>query len=58
MHFLLSELKASLFVPEMDGRFATIDDKSKQTFEWIFDRGKTTFVDWLESGNGLFWVQG
>lgn len=51
-------LMESLFVPEMDGRFATIEDKSSKTLEWIFDADSTKFVDWLAHGTGLFWIQG
>lgn len=48
----------TLLVPEMDGRFATIETNSTQTFEWIFEPSETNFVDWLAHGEGLFWIQG
>lgn len=48
----------TLFVPEMDGRYATIEDNSSKTFEWIYEPSKTNFVEWLAHGNGLFWIQG
>ncbi|KAH8714765.1 hypothetical protein BGZ61DRAFT_213997 [Ilyonectria robusta] len=33
-------------------------DAHKSTFGWIFDRPGPGFVDWLESANGIFWVNG
>lgn len=53
-----AELKETLFVPEMNGRYATIEDRSANTFEWIFNRSQTNFVEWLEHGDGLFWIRG
>ncbi|KAJ4411707.1 hypothetical protein N0V82_008943 [Gnomoniopsis sp. IMI 355080] len=54
----IQDLMETLFVPEMDGRFATIEDNSTKTFEWIFDPAETNFVNWLTHGKGLFWIQG
>lgn len=30
----------------------------KFTNAWLFDRTKTNFVDWLESGSGIYWITG
>ncbi|KAI0444290.1 hypothetical protein F4803DRAFT_512023 [Xylaria telfairii] len=41
-------------------RHETIPDAYKRTFSWIFDRGPTShgFAEWLESGNGIYWITG
>lgn len=52
------DLIETLYVPEMDGRFATVEDNSNKTFEWIFDPEQINFVKWLAHGSGLFWIQG
>ncbi|TGJ80507.1 hypothetical protein E0Z10_g8258 [Xylaria hypoxylon] len=41
-------------------RYETIPDAHKRTFSWIFDRGPTShgFAEWLESGNGIYWITG
>lgn len=55
---------ASLYYPEMQERQEKISEAHQQTFEWIFDRtGKgirpwDDFVDWLEKGDGIYWIQG
>ena len=30
----------------------------KSTYDWVFDRPGPGFVDWLETGHGIFWVNG
>ncbi|KAJ4138758.1 hypothetical protein NW768_002630, partial [Fusarium equiseti] len=44
--------------PEIRRRWQKIHDTEKNTNTWIFDRANTNFLDWLESGNDLFWITG
>ena len=56
----------SLQYQRMESREEKITDAHAQTFEWIFDShvfesrlpSKDNFVEWLTSGNGIFWVTG
>ncbi len=54
----------SLYFPEILARQETIADAHKETFEWIFDASGTkvfpwnSFVDWLEEGEGIYWING
>ncbi|CAG8958690.1 hypothetical protein HYFRA_00011532 [Hymenoscyphus fraxineus] len=40
----------------MDDRHDQIEEAHKQTFEWVFRQD--SFVQWLEHGNGVFWING
>ena len=44
--------------PEIRRRWDKIHATEKNTNTWIFDRQKTNFLDWLESGNDIFWITG
>ncbi|RBR15606.1 uncharacterized protein FIESC28_07247 [Fusarium coffeatum] len=44
--------------PEIRRRWDKIHATEKSTNTWIFDRQKTNFMDWLESGNDIFWITG
>lgn len=54
----------SLHYQRMEAREEKIIDAHAQTFEWIFDPHvtsnglppKDSFLEWLTSGNGIFWV--
>ena len=48
----------SLRYPEMNLRQTEIRDACNGTFGWAFDQDKTSFKDWLENGNGVYWVNG
>ncbi len=41
-------------------RYETIPNAHKRTFSWIFNRGPEShgFAEWLESGNGIYWITG
>ena len=44
--------------PEIRRRWDKIHATEKNTNTWIFDRQRTNFMDWLESGNDIFWITG
>lgn len=54
----------SLYFPDIHARQEEIAEAHRQTFEWIFDKPGLEaylwhdFVDWLESGNGIYWICG
>ncbi|KAH7395861.1 hypothetical protein BKA64DRAFT_71611 [Cadophora sp. MPI-SDFR-AT-0126] len=54
----------SLHFPTRTVRHETIPEAHKRTFEWIFRDpvidGKpwSNFVDWLKSGDGIYWING
>lgn len=47
-----------LAFPDMQARRSTIKEECPGTFKWIFEADKTPFKTWLESGSGVFWVNG
>ncbi|KAL5592635.1 hypothetical protein FOBRF1_013661 [Fusarium oxysporum] len=51
--------------PTMNDRYIAIETAHrsvvhahKSTFDWIFDRPGPGFVDWLQKGDGVFWING
>ena len=48
----------SLYFPELRRRWSMIPYAERGTNDWLFDRSKTTFVDWLESKDGIYWISG
>jgi len=46
------------------GRQESVELPHRDTFKWIFDNCKTSerrwdsFVDWLETGSGIYWING
>ena len=54
----------SLFFPEMTSRFEDIEPAHRRTYEWIFERGHDTkvqwddFTHWLNSSDDIYWVTG
>ena len=59
-----AQVLKSLWYAEIHTREESIADAHKTTFEWIFDdsgkgvRPWHNFVQWLESGSGIYWIQG
>lgn len=57
-------LLGSLWFPTIDHRHIEIHDAHRNTFQWIFREsfdpscGWSNFVQWLETGNGLYWING
>ncbi|KAI1475154.1 hypothetical protein F4774DRAFT_303114 [Daldinia eschscholtzii] len=49
---------SSLYVPEGDRRVEEIEDKFEDTFDWIYDQPDSGFSEWLQNGDGLFWING
>lgn len=49
---------SSLRAPERDLRLEEIEEKFRNTFDWIYDRPEPRFTQWLEKGTGLFWING
>lgn len=39
-------------------RERSINDAHDETLEWMFSRSTTSFVQWLETGNGVYWISG
>ena len=48
----------SLYFPEIRRRWRQISDADHLTNTWLFDRTRTDFLDWLESGSGIYWISG
>jgi hypothetical protein len=48
----------SLSYSSMKNRRGEIPAAHSGTLHWLFEPDKSTFVDWLEHGNGVFWVNG
>ncbi|KAL7627351.1 hypothetical protein AAE478_001543 [Parahypoxylon ruwenzoriense] len=49
-------LLQSLDIQDLDSRVEGISERFQHTFEWIFEL--KIFTDWLQSGTGLFWING
>jgi hypothetical protein len=53
---------ASLKFLTMTTRYDEIDDAYSETFKWIFSRSKqkrwSNFVEWLQEGAGVYWING
>lgn len=52
-----SRLQTLLF-EEMEQREESIKDAHKTTLDWMFEKKKTNFMNWLETEKGVFWVKG
>ena len=48
----------SLYFPEIRRRWDQVPQADDHTDAWLFDPNKTGFLEWLESGNGIFWITG
>lgn len=59
-----TKLLDSLHFREMTARLEEISHAHKRTYEWIFhrrweeDASHDNFRDWLETGDGLYWING
>lgn len=50
-----------LYYPSMLDRFSEVSETHGTTFEWIFrtqNEMKYNFLDWLETGTGIYWING
>ena len=60
----LDSLLASLGFPTMTKRQEDIHESYPETFKWLLDREDHSeasdhgFLNWLESGNDLYWISG
>jgi hypothetical protein len=54
----------SLLFPSIKARYSQVANAHVKTFEWIFkspeddDQSWSSFKEWLESGNGIYWING
>lgn len=48
----------SLYDPELVRSYVTVEKEYPETFRWIFNDPEHGFKDWLESGQGTYWVSG
>jgi hypothetical protein len=53
-----TSLVKSLYFPELRRRWDGVVDADEMTNTWLFDRSKTSFLNWLESGSGIYWITG
>lgn len=64
-----AKILESLSFSSITERFEAVDEAHKKTFQWIFQRPEDTaqfaegrrwddFSGWLESGKGLYWING
>ncbi|KAH8784376.1 hypothetical protein BGZ57DRAFT_757700 [Hyaloscypha finlandica] len=57
-------IRESLRFETMTNRYETISEAHQRTFEWIFrdpeeeDLPWSSFIDWTESGSGIYWING
>ncbi|KAK7749566.1 hypothetical protein SLS53_000142 [Cytospora paraplurivora] len=55
----MNDLLDAIGADELDGRFATVEDNSSRTFEWVFNPDKAPLFNWLQDENqSLFWING
>ncbi|KAI0414535.1 hypothetical protein F5X98DRAFT_244213 [Xylaria grammica] len=54
----LGLLIASLRTPDESQRLGQVEERFLHTFDWIYDLEETRFSHWLQSGTGLFWING
>ncbi|EKG14354.1 hypothetical protein MPH_08476 [Macrophomina phaseolina MS6] len=48
----------SLYDPALVNRYFDVDEQYGNTFRWIFDNLEHGFPEWLETGNGVYWITG
>ena len=53
-----SKIIKSLHFPELRRRWSQIPEADHRTNAWLFDRSLTSFTDWLESEDGIYWING
>ncbi|KAI0865933.1 hypothetical protein F4860DRAFT_500000 [Xylaria cubensis] len=54
----LDRLIASLPTPDANQRLRDVEERFQNTFDWIYHLKETQFRHWLQSGTGLFWING
>ncbi|GKZ74569.1 hypothetical protein AnigIFM50267_000806 [Aspergillus niger] len=52
------EVLRSLRFEELYRRWSSIEETERLTNSWLFDRSQTTFVEWLEGHDGIYWISG
>jgi hypothetical protein len=52
------EILASLRFSSIRVRHNAVKKAHADTFEWIFRSSEVKFKEWLDSGNGIYWIQG
>ncbi|KAH8686404.1 hypothetical protein BGZ61DRAFT_533946 [Ilyonectria robusta] len=52
------KILSSLLFSKIKQRHIAIQEHHKATFHWIFTANKTRFCEWLEHGDGFFWISG
>ncbi|KAK8023927.1 hypothetical protein PG993_011993 [Apiospora rasikravindrae] len=57
MQYYQSQLESLLF-QDIKQRYSDINPAHKVTFKWAFDHTRTGFPQWLENGDGYFWIHG
>ncbi|KAF7529190.1 hypothetical protein G7054_g9937 [Neopestalotiopsis clavispora] len=53
-----TDILESLDAPLRDNRLEQIEDKFHNTFDWVYDLQEPGFNQWLQTGYGLFWING
>ncbi|KAK9413454.1 putative NACHT domain-containing protein [Seiridium unicorne] len=53
-----ADISQSLDAPKRDFRLEQIEDKFRNTFDWVYDPQEPGFNRWLQKGAGLFWING
>ncbi|KAI1376505.1 hypothetical protein F4677DRAFT_459687 [Hypoxylon crocopeplum] len=48
----------SLHAPERDVRLQQIDPRASYTFDWVYDKASIGLSQWLQRGQGIFWISG
>lgn len=52
------EVLRSLRFEELYRRWSSIEETERLTNSWLFDRSQTTFIEWLEGHDGIYWISG
>jgi hypothetical protein len=56
---IATQMIGSLIFPTMKDRYDEIPEAHRKTFRWILeDSKKNDFVKWLQSGAGIYWING
>lgn len=53
-----SEILSSLCAPERDRRLEQISQKLGDMFNWAYDDTSVGLSEWLQTGTGIFWING
>lgn len=48
----------SLYCFEIGTRESALSATHPATFQWIFNRDRANLLEWLENGDGVYWVAG